>query len=89
MADRKNARERLYAKIGCLTDGEVAELLDYVTIMETMRNQLDAPARFEDELIAMLAESKESQRARTVIEWERVRRRAERAWFAANPNYPA
>ena len=89
MAERTTERERLYAKIGSLTDGEVAELLDYVTIMETMRVQLDSPGRFEDELIAMLAESTESRRARIVVEWDRVRRRAERAApFSANPNYP-
>ena len=88
MVDRTNERERLFAKIGFLTDVEVAELLDYVTIMETMRVQLDAPSRFEDELVAMLAESRESQRARTVVEWERVRQRAERTAFAAAPRYP-
>jgi hypothetical protein len=88
MADRTTERERLYAKISSLTDGEVAELLDYVTIMETMRVQLDAPGRFEDELISMLAESTESRRARIVFEWDRVRRRAERAAFTANPNFP-
>jgi hypothetical protein len=88
MADRDTERERLYAKISSLTDGEVAELLDYVTIMETMRVQLDAPGRFEDELVAVLAESRESLRARTVVEWDRIRRRAERAApFAVNGNY--
>jgi hypothetical protein len=60
----------------------VAELLDYVNIMETMRNQIEAPGVFEDELIAILAESQESRRARTVFEWERVRRRADRAAMA-------
>ena len=44
-----------------------------------MRSQLDTPARFEDELIEMLAESTESRRARTVIEWDRIRRRADRS----------
>lgn len=88
MADRTTERERLYAMISSLTDGEVAELLDYVTIMETMRVQIDTPGRFEDELVAMLAESRESRRARMVVEWDRVRRRAERAAFAANPQYP-
>ena len=79
MADRTTERERLYAKISSLTDVEVAELLDYVLIMETMRSQLDTPARFEDELIEMLADSTESRRARTVIEWDRIRRRADRS----------
>ncbi len=89
MAERTNERERLSAKIGSLTDTEVVELLDYVRIMETMRAQLDAPARFEDELIEMLADSTESRRARTVIEWDRIRRRADRTALATfNTTYP-
>ncbi len=87
MADRTAERERLYSKIGSLSDGEVAELLDYVTIMETMRAQLDTPGRFEDELVAMLADSLESRRARTVFEWDRIRRRAERAAFPIQSQY--
>ena len=89
MADRTTERERLYAKISSLTEGEVAELLDYVRIMETMRSQLDTPARFEDELIEMLAESTESRRARTVIEWDRIRRRADRSALTSfSTTYP-
>jgi hypothetical protein len=83
MAERTNDRERLVAKIGALTDIEVAELLDYVNIMETMRTQIEAPGVFEDELVAILSESLESRRARTVFEWERVRRRSDRAAMAA------
>lgn len=82
MAERMSERDRLVSKISTLTDGEVAELLDYVNIMETMRTQADAPSLFEDELISILADSRESRRARTVVEWDRVRRRAERAMFA-------
>jgi hypothetical protein len=82
MAERTNDREKLVAKIGALTDVEVAELLDYVTIMETMRRQLESPGIFEDELIAVLVESRESRRARTVFEWERIRRRADRVAFS-------
>ena len=89
MADRTTERERLVAKISSLTEGEVAELLDYVRIMETMRSQLDTPARFEDELIEMLADSTESRRARTVIEWDRIRRRADRSALTSfNTTYP-
>ena len=88
MAERSNQRERLNAKIAALRDEEIAELLEYVTIMETMRVQLDSPVLFEDELITMLADSKESQRAHTVLEWDRVRRRAERAGiFSAGGNF--
>jgi len=82
MAERTNDREKLVARISALTDVEVAELLDYVTIMETMRTQVETPGVFEDELISMLVNSRESKRARTVFEWERVRRRADRVAFS-------
>jgi hypothetical protein len=85
MAERMTERERLAAKINDLSDGEVAELLDYVNIMETMRSQMDAPGVFEDELISILADSRESRRARTVFEWDRIRRRAERAALVGYP----
>jgi hypothetical protein len=89
MAERANERERLSAKISSLTDTEVTELLEYVHIMESMRAQVDSPGLFEDELITILADSKECRRARTVYEWDRVRRRAERvALFPFAPGFP-
>ena len=36
------------------------------------------PAAWEDELVSLLADSKENTRARQAFEWESVRRRAER-----------
>ena len=36
------------------------------------------PVSWEDELISLLAESRENERARQAFEWESVRRRAER-----------
>lgn len=89
MAERKHDRERLAAKLSSLTDSEVAELLEYVTVMETMRAQADSPALFEDEFITILADSNESRRARSVIEWDRVRRRVDRtALFPFTPGFP-
>ena len=89
MAERANERERLSAKIRSLTDTEVAELLEYVNIMESMRAQADSPSLFEDELITILADANESRRARTVYEWDRIRRRAERsALFPFAPGFP-
>ena len=79
MAERTNERERLSAKIRSLTDSEVVELLEYVNIMETMRMQVNSPSLFEDEFIDMLVDSHESRRERTIFEWDRVRRRADRA----------
>jgi len=36
------------------------------------------PGLWEDELVALLADSPENKRARQAFEWETVRRRAER-----------
>ena len=76
MADRTTPRERLVAKISSLSDGEVADLLDYVNIMESLRAQADAPHQFEDELIALIVEPEGTGRARVGLDADRPRRRA-------------
>jgi hypothetical protein len=76
MADRTAPRERLVAKLSSLTDAEVAELLDYVTIMESLRTQADSPRQFEEELIALLTEPEDVARARVGVDADRPRRRS-------------
>ena len=76
MADRTTSRDQLVAKISSLSDGEVAELLDYVNIMESLRAQADAPRQFEDELIALISEPDALGRARVGLDADRPRRRA-------------
>ena len=78
MARRITERQRLALKLEHLTDTEVHEVLDYISIMESMRRAQTLPATWEDELVSLLAESKENERARQAFEWESVRRRAER-----------
>ena len=75
MAKRITERQRLALKLEHLSDTEVSEVLDYISIMESMRR---AAASWEDELVLMLADSTENARARQAFEWESVRRRAER-----------
>jgi len=77
MAKRLTERQHLALKLDSLTDTEVAEVLDYIGIMESMRATV-APGLWEDELIALLAEARENRRARQAFEWEVARRRAER-----------
>jgi hypothetical protein len=77
MAKRLTNRQRLAFKIETLTETEVAEVLEYISIMESMRRQQSAPDIFEDDLINFLAEATENRRARQVLEWDRVRRRAD------------
>jgi hypothetical protein len=78
MAKRLTERQHLALKLDSLTDTEVAEVLDYIGIMESMRRATIAPGIWEDELILMLAEARENRRARQAFEWEAARRRAER-----------
>ena len=78
MARRITERQRLALKLEHLSDTEVHEVLDYISIMESMRRAATLPATWEDELVSLLAESKENERARQAFEWELVRRRAER-----------
>jgi hypothetical protein len=85
MAKRITERQRLAFKLDSLTDSEVKEVLDYISIMESMRRAAAAPAAFEDDLIALLADAQENQRARQAFEWESARRRAERRAAATVP----
>ena len=78
MAKRINERQRLALRLEHLTDNEVREVLDYISIMEAMRSAALAPSGWEDELVTLLADSQENQRARQAFEWEAARRRAER-----------
>lgn len=85
MAKRINERQRLALKLDMLNDSEVKEVLEYISIMESMRRATAANVVWEDELVALLADAQENQRARQAFEWENVRRRAERRAAAAVP----
>lgn len=78
MAKRIDERHRLALKLDSLNDSEVKEVLEYISIMESMRRARSLPGVWEDELVALLADAPENQRARQVFEWEAVRRRADR-----------
>ena len=78
MARRITERQRLALKLEHLSDTEVHEVLDYISIMESMRRAAARTSNWDDELVALLAGSEENERARQAFEWESVRRRAER-----------
>lgn len=86
MAKRITERQRLALKLEHLSDTEVNEVLDYISIMESMRRGASMNLTWEDDLVTLLADSKENARARQAFEWESVRRRAERK---AALSYPA
>ena len=76
MAKRLTERQRLALKLDALNEQEVKEVLDYISIMESMRRAKAIPGLWEDELIAVLADARENRRAQQAYEWETVRRRA-------------
>jgi hypothetical protein len=84
MARRLTQRQLLSLKLDALTDSEVNELLEYISIMETMRRSVVVPAAWEDDVVALLADAPENRRARQAFEWESVRRRAESKAAAAS-----
>lgn len=78
MAKRQNDRQHLLNKIDSLEDGQIQDLLEYISKIEST-NRTPAPRSLrDDDLIAMLADAHENRRARQAFEWEAVRRRAER-----------
>lgn len=77
MGDRFTNRQSLKLKADTLSDAEIAEVLDYINIMESLREQANKPDLFDDELMNLLADALENRRARVVSEWDRVRRRAD------------
>ncbi|HSB08157.1 MAG TPA: hypothetical protein VLM38_01490 [Blastocatellia bacterium] len=77
MGDRITNRQVLKHKAETLSEPEIAEVLDYINIMESLREQASKPDLFDDELMNLLADALENRRARVVSEWDRVRRRAD------------
>jgi hypothetical protein len=85
MAKRITERQRLAFKLESLTDTEVKEVLDYISIMESMRRGSSPSGLWDDELVTLLADARENLRARQAFEWESVRRRADRRAEASTP----
>ena len=54
------------------------EVLDYISTMESMRRTKIVSSTWEDEVLSVLADARENQRARQAFEWEAVRRKAEK-----------
>ena len=78
MADTRSKRQFLALKLEALSESEVGEVLDYVSLIESTRRSKSTPLVLDDEVVAALADAHENQRARQAFEWEAVRRKAER-----------
>jgi hypothetical protein len=77
MAQRMNDRDQLSTKVSALSESEVSDVLEYISVMENMRLQQRMAEPFEDDVIALLADATENRRAQIVHEWDRIRRRAD------------
>ena len=71
-------RQFLAQKLETLNDTEVREVLDYISAMESTRPSRSVSSAWEDEVLSVLADARENQRARQAFEWEAVRRKAEK-----------
>ena len=78
MADTVNQRQFLALKLEALSESEVGEVLDYISVIESMRRSKSAPLVLDDEVLTALADARENRRARQAFEWEVVRRKAEK-----------
>ena len=78
MATQLTNREKLAFKLDHLSDSEIQEVTEYISIMESMRRPHHANA-FDDDLVAALSSAYENRRAQQVYEWEAVRQRSELA----------
>lgn len=78
MADTGSKRQFLALKLEALSESEVGEVLDYVSLIESTRRSKTTPLVLDDEVVAALADAHENRRARQAFEWEAVRRKAER-----------
>ena len=89
MSKRLTDRENLLHKLQQMTDTEVEDVLDYVSLLERAKQRQGERVGLrdhkasqhnptsDDELLAMLSAAYENRRACQVFEWEAVRRNSE------------
>ncbi|HKY42903.1 MAG TPA: hypothetical protein VJM50_07390 [Pyrinomonadaceae bacterium] len=87
MADTVNQRQFLALKLEALSESEVGEVLDYISVIESMRRSKSTPLVLDDEVLTALADARENRRARQAFEWEVVRRKAEKRAAARAGSY--
>lgn len=78
MGRTNSQRQFLAQKLETLNDAEVGEVLDYISAMESTRLSKTVSSSSDDDMVSVLAEARENQRARQAFEWEAVRRKAEK-----------
>ena len=71
-------RQFLAQKLETLNDAEVRDVLDYISTMESTRHPRTVSTTWDDDVLSVLADARENQRARQAFVWEAVRRKAEK-----------
>jgi hypothetical protein len=78
MGKKMTNRQILSFKLDHLTDSELDEVMEYVSIMETMKGPSRREQKYHDHLIDDLSTTYENRRAQKVVEWEGIRHRSHR-----------
>jgi hypothetical protein len=78
MANIANQRQFLASKLEALSETEVGDVLDYISVIESSRRSKSGTLAFDDDVVTALADARENRRARQAFEWEAVRRKAEK-----------
>lgn len=66
---------KIVRDIDKLNENEAAAVTEYISQLLSGRLPIPTENQSNDDLIAALSDKRENQRARQVVEWERVRRR--------------
>lgn len=70
----KTENNKIVSEINKLNDHESTAVVNYISQLLSKRLSKSKEPKSNDDLIVSLADAYENQRARQVVEWERVRR---------------
>jgi len=70
----KRTSQNIASEIDKLNDNDAIAVVNYISQLLSKRISLSKESKTNDDLIVSLSDAYENQRARQVIEWERVRR---------------
>jgi hypothetical protein len=71
----KQTNNNIAREFDKLSDSELLAVTEYISQLLSRRLPIPTENQFNDDLIASLSDRRENQRARQVVEWERIRRR--------------
>lgn len=70
-------KQLLLSKTENLSETEITQVLNYINTLESEREPTFKTDLFDDDLVSLLSDAAENRRARVVVEWDKIRRRAE------------